>query len=459
VRILLYRSLQRSSAEMDKELLQNLDDVGIRFVRILWCDNANIIRGKAVHRGTLSDYLKHGVGISAAQQAIPVMYDAPAPGSGLGPVGEVRLVPDWNTFTPLPYAPSHARVMGDMVKDGEPWNLCPRNFLKAMVAEAESEGLQVIAAFENEFYLLRQTPDGVVPADETVFGSTLAMDLHQQVIDEMAEALVEQGILVEQYYPESGPGQQEISVLYTQALPAADQQIAFRETVRAIALQHNLKASFLPKIFADKAGSGCHLHLSLWQDGQNLLPNLEADGGLSEVARRFMAGLLHHLPALMALTTPSTNSYRRIRPHYWSGAFRCWGMDNREAALRVPSNPEEPSPTHFELKTVDASANPYLALGAVIAAGLDGVRHCLELGDPVAVDPGYMTESERSNRGIELLPTNLGESIEQLSGDKVLLDALGTELAQAYLAVRKAEWEAMKDLELEDEVKLLLERY
>jgi len=444
---------------MEKELLQTLDAAGVRFVRILWCDNANIIRGKAVHRGTVSEYLKHGVGISAAQQAIPVMYDAPVPGSGLGPVGEVRLVPDWDTFTPLPYAPGHARVIGDMVKDGYPWNLCPRNFLKTMVAEAQREGLEVIAAFENEFYLLRQTPDGVVPADETVFASTLAMDLHQGVIDEIVEALVEQGMLVEQYYPESGPGQQEISVLYTHALGAADQQIAFRETVRAIALQHNLKASFLPKIFADKAGSGCHLHLSLWQDGQNLLPNLEADGGLSEVARRFIAGILHHLPALMALTTPSTNSYRRIRPHFWSGAFRCWGMDNREAAVRVPSNPEEISPTHFELKTVDASANPYLALGSVIAAGLDGVRHCLELGEPVAVDPGHMTESERSTRGIELLPTNLGESIEQLSNDKVLLDALGTELTQAYLAVRKAEWEVMKDLELEEEVKLLLERY
>ena len=444
---------------MNSEILKSLDAAGVRFVRILWCDNANIIRGKAVHRGTLSEYLKHGVGISAAQQAIPVMYDAPVPGSGLGPVGEVRLVPDWDTFTPLPYAPGHARVIGDMVKDGYPWNLCPRDFLKTMVAEAQREGLEVIAAFENEFYLLRQTPDGVVPADETVFASTLAMDLHQAVIDEIAEALVEQGMLVEQYYPESGPGQQEISVLYTHALGAADQQIAFRETVRAIALQHNLKASFLPKIFADKAGSGCHLHLSLWQDGQNLLPNLEADGGLSEVARRFIAGILHHLPALMALTTPSTNSYRRIRPHFWSGAFRCWGMDNREAAVRVPSNPEEISPTHFELKTVDASANPYLALGSVIAAGLDGVRHCLELGEPVAVDPGHMTESERSTRGIELLPTNLGESIEQLSNDKVLLDALGTELTQAYLAVRKAEWEVMKDLELEEEVKLLLERY
>jgi glutamine synthetase len=444
---------------MNSEILKSVDEAGVRFVRILWCDNANIIRGKAVHRGTLSEYLQYGVGISAAQQAIPVMYDVPVLESGLGPVGEVRLVPDWNTFTPLPYAPGHARVLGDMVKEGSPWSLCPRNFLKTMVAEARREGLDVIAAFENEFYLLRQTPEGIVPADETVFASTLSMDLHQLVIDEIAEALIEQGMLVEQYYPESGPGQQEISILYTNALAAADQQIAFRETVRAIALQHNLKASFLPKIFADKAGSGCHLHLSLWQDGQNLIPNWEAQGELSEIARRFIAGVLHHLPALMALTTPSTNSYRRIRPHHWSGAFRCWGMDNREAAVRVPSNPEERSPTHFELKTVDASANPYLALGAVIAAGLDGIRHCLELGESVTVDPGYMPEAERNARNIDLLPITLGQSIEQLSNDKVLLDALGAQLAQVYLAVRKAEWETMKDLQLEEEVKLLLERY
>lgn len=444
---------------MNNNILRSVDNVGVRFVRILWCDNANIIRSKAVHRGTLADYLEHGVGISAAQQAIPVMYDAPAAGSGLGPVGEVRLVPDWDTFTPLPYAPGHARVMGDMVKNNSPWNLCPRNFLKAMIADAKSEGLEVIAAFENEFYFLRQTVDGIAPADETVFASTLAMDLHREVIDDIAEALVEQGMFVEQYYPESGPGQQEISILYTHALGAADQQIAFRETVRAIARQHNLKASFLPKIFADKAGNGCHLHLSLWQDGQNLLPNIEATGELSQIARRFIAGILHHLPALMAITTPSTNSYRRILPHTWSGAFRCWGMDNREAAVRVPSNPEEFSPTHFEVKTVDATANPYLALGAVVAAGLDGIRHCFELAEPVFVDPGTLTESERNNRHIDRLPTSLGEAIEHLSADKVLLNALGTELAQAYLAVRKAEWEAMKDWELEEEVKLLLERY
>lgn len=444
---------------MTSEILQNLDETGARFVRILWCDNANVIRGKAVHRKSLSEYLQFGVGISTAQQAIPVMYDAPIPGSGLGPVGEVRLIPDWNTLTPLPYAPGHARVLGNFFKDGQPWNLCPRHFLKTMVASAEREGLEVIAVFENEFYLLRPTEEGFKAADQTVFASTLSMDLHQLVIDEIAEALIEQGMLVEQYYPESGPGQQEISILYTHALAAADQQIAFRETVRAIAIEHNLIASFLPKIFPDKPGNGCHLHLSLWQEGENLLPSLENNGELSEVARRFMAGILDHLPGLMALTTPSPNSYHRIRPHCWSGAFRCWGIDNREAALRVPTNPDLSSPNHFELKTVDAAANPYLALGAVIAAGLDGVRQGLELAEPVGVDPGQMSDSERSNGNIERLPRNLGQSIEQLSKDKVLLDALGPELAQAYLAVRKAEWEAMKDLELEEEVKLLLERY
>lgn len=443
---------------MNGKILQTIDQAGIRFVRVLWCDNANIIRGKAIHRGALLDYHR-GVGIAEAQQAVPVMYDSPVAGSGLSPVGEVRLIPDWNTVTPLPYAPNHARVMGDLVKNGEPWSLCPRHFLKRMVAQAQREGIEVIAAFENEFYLLRQTGENLVPADETVFASTMAMDMHQAVIEHIVEALVEQGMLVEQYHPESGPGQQEISILYSQALSAADQQIAFRETVKAIAIQHNLTASFLPKIFADKAGSGCHLHLSLWHDGQNLLPNLYKSGEISEVARRFIAGILHHLPALMALTTPSPNSYRRLQPHAWSGAFRCWGIDNREAAVRVPSYSEESGPSHFELKTVDAASNPYLALGAVIAAGLDGLRHCFELKEGISVDPGHLDELEREQFGVERLPLNLGEAIAHLSNNQVLLAALGTQLAQAYLAVRKAEWEFMQDFELEAEIKLLLERY
>jgi glutamine synthetase len=180
-----------------------LQQAGVKFVRILWCDNANIIRGKAVHVDMLSHYFDQGVGISAGQQGVPVMYDAVMPKTGLSPVGEVRLVPDWSTLKMLPYSPSHARVMGNMVLNGVPWVLCPRNFLMQTIAAAKRQGLEVKAAFENEFYLLRQTANGLEPADATVFASTQAMDFHREVIDEIADLLIAQEIPVEQYYPES----------------------------------------------------------------------------------------------------------------------------------------------------------------------------------------------------------------------------------------------------------------
>ncbi|BAY31124.1 L-glutamine synthetase [Nostoc carneum NIES-2107] len=442
-----------------KKIKKSLHEAGVKFVRILWCDNANIIRGKAVHLEMLSHYFEHGVGISAGEQGIPVMYDAIAPDCGLAPVGEIRLVADWDSLTPLPYAPGHARVLGNMILDRQPWAFCPRHFLMEMIAAAKREGLEVKAAFENEFYLLRQTSEGIVPTESTVFAATQAMDINREVIDAIADALIAQKIPVEQYYPESGPGQQEISMRYTDALRAANYQIVFRETVRAIARHHNLTASFLPKIFADAASSGCHIHLSLWRDGENIVPDAQGAAGLSSTARAFIAGILHHLPALMAITTPSPNSYRRIRPHTWSGAFRCWGIDNREAAVRVPSDPEFGNPTHFEVKTVDATANPFLALGAIIAAGLDGIQRHLELANPVNEDPGNLPIEQRTANGIDPLPTNLGEALDHLRQNNVLLNALNPQLSQAFVAVRQAEWLAMKDWDLDAEVKLLLERY
>jgi len=443
---------------MENSLLTFLTEQGTKFVRILWCDNANIIRGKAFHIGILADHQDQGIGIAMAQQGVPVMYDAIAPNSGLSPVGEAWLVPDWSTLKLLPYAPGHARVMGNMISQGSPWTFCPRNFLQRMIAQAASAGFQMMAAFEHEFYLLRRTPDGIQPADHTVFAATLGMDINQAVIDDIADALLAQDVPVERYYPESGPGQHELSIRYTTALQAADWQVLFRETVRGVALRHGLTASFLPKIFADHAGSGCHLHLSLWRDGLNLMPDQTGIGGLSDPARLFVAGLLHHLPALMALTTPSTNSYRRLQPHCWSGAFRCWGVDNREAAVRIPTSSTGGS-SHIELKTVDASANPYLALGAAIAAGLDGIQRGLEPSEPVTIDPAHLSAKQRSERQIDRLPETLGDAIAHFAQNELLRNALGQDLAQAILAVRQAEWNAMKDMTLEKEVELLLERY
>jgi len=441
-------------ATINPEILKSQ---GIRFVRVVWCDNGNVIRGKAIHIDSLADRMEVGVGLSAAQQAIPVMADAVAPGSGLGPVGEVWLTPDWSTLQPLPYAPGQARVFGDMVVQEKPWPWCSRQFLKRMIQRAADVGIGLKAAFEPEFYLLRMEEDIIHPADQTVFATTLSMDMHWAVVDAIAAALIDQGLTIEQYYPESGPGQQEISVRYTEALGAADQHIIYRETVKAVARQHGLIASFVPKIFEQAAGSGCHLHLSLWQGDVNITHN--SQGALSDLAGQFTAGLLHHLPALMALTTPSPNSYRRIRPQCWSGAYRAWGYDNREAAIRIPTHPHGPSPTHLEFKVLDNAANPYLALGAIIAAGLDGIEHNLALPDPVDVDPATLSEPERQARQVELLPQSLDQAMLALKQDPMVLETLGLSLATTLLAIRQAEWDAMKDFTLEEEVKLLMERY
>lgn len=443
-------------------LFATLDQANVQFVRILWCDNANIIRAKAVHRRQLAQYWEHGVGIAQAQQAVQSLVDAPAVGSGLGPVGEVRLVPDGSTLMPLPYAPGHARVMGNMMLHQAPWSRCPRAFLQRMIAAAAAQGIEIQAAFENEFYLLNQTDPNtsefpLTPTDRTLFAATAAMDQHCAMVNDLATALIDQGLEVEQYYPESGPGQQEISIHYQPALSAADQQIIFRETVRAIAQQHHLKASFLPKIFPHQAGSGTHIHFSLWRNGQNLIPT--DTGQLSDLARQFVAGILHHLPALMAIATPSPNSYRRLQPQSWSGAFRCWGYDNREAAVRVPTNPVAPSPTHIELKTADATANPYLALGALIAAGLDGIAQNRDLPEPLTTDPATLSDAEREQRQCDRLPSNLGRAIQHLRDNAVLRSALGTDLSTAYLAVRQAEYDAMQDWSLKQEVQQLLDRY
>jgi glutamine synthetase len=446
---------------MDNILSTFLAEQNITFIRVVWCDNANIIRAKAFHREFLADHLDQGVSLSIAQQAVPVMYDGVSEGSGLGPVGEAWLVPDWSTLTPLPYTPGHARVIGDMIRDGHPWELCPRIFLRRMISAAEDMDLEIMASFEHEFYLIEPPDSGtsIRPADQTVFAAAYGMDMAAEVINAIADALVVQGIPVERYYPESGPGQHELAIRYTHALQAADWAIAFRDTVRGIALRHGLHASFIPKLFADCAGSGCHLHLSLWKEGKNIMPSAHPPKLLSPIAQSFMAGILHHLPALMALTTPSTNSYRRLGPSLWSGAYCCWGVDNREAAIRVPSNPAPPSPTHIEVKTVDASANPYLALGAVIAAGLDGIEQNRALPDAVSVDPGTLSDDERAAQHITRLPQTLGEAIAHLEGNKVLLNALGDNLATAFLAVRRAEWHALKEADLQQEVELLINRY
>jgi len=438
------------------DIRKRLREAGIQYVRILWCDHAGLIRGKAAHVNTLGPDFD-GVGIAAAQQALPVMFDTIAPDSGLGPVGEVRLMPDWTTLKILPYASSQAQAVGDMIVAGRPWEQCPREYLRTQLRRVEDEGLRAFAAFENEFFLLRRTPAGYEAADTTVYAATGSMNEHQEFVQDLTEALEAQDLQPEFYYPESAPGQQEVSVRYAGAAEAADNQITYRETVRGVARRHGLVASFLPKIYAHAAGSGCHLNLSLWRGDRNMMGDADHATGISTLARHFIAGVLAHLHGLAALTIPAHNSYRRIRPRFWAGAYRAWGYDNREAAIRVSRGTN--GATRFELKTCDGTANPYLALGGVLAAGLDGLRRELDLPSEVAEDPEAMTEAERESDRVDLLPQNLEQALDAFEQDTILRGSLGPARARAYVAVKRMEWEALRSISLADEVRMLAERY
>jgi glutamine synthetase len=426
------------------EIARQADEAGLRLVRFLWCGNDGTVRAKASGRHGLERRLESGIGLTVAMQAMSGLDQLQAV-PDMGPVGEIRLVPDLDTFRVLPYAPNVGAVLTDHVGlDGKPAPVCQRSFLKRMEARLAERGLVLRCAFENEFSLATRVDDAYVPIDTALCFSTIAATASQDYADELAAALDAQGIPLEQYYSELGHGQQEISTGHAPALEAADEQLLVRETIRALAARHGFVASLAPKPWPDNAGNGGHVHFSLWEGERNRFYDGSMPDGLSSDARSFIAGVLDHLPGLCGLTAPSFNSYHRIVPQYWAGAFTCWGYDNREAPVRVASvfRGAEQESTNAELKACDASCNPYLALGGLIAAGLDGLERELVPPEPVSVDPATIPEDERARRGIVRLPATQAEALDALEADGPLVAALGPVLTESYLAVRRSEWAA-----------------
>ncbi|GCE46686.1 glutamine synthetase [Thermosporothrix hazakensis] len=428
----------------------------IRLVRFLYCDNGGIIRGKATHTSKLLERMVAGIGQSLAMQAFSGMEQL-VPVEGMGPIGEFRLIPDPETFTLLPYVPATASMFCDMVRlDGVPWEACPRTFLKRMIARLAEHGIRAEAGVEHEFYLARRDIGQFTPADQSLCYSSAGLDEQADYINALLEALEQQGISIELYHTELGPAQQELSVSNAPVLQAADTICLVRETVRGVARTFNLYASFAPKPFLDQAGSGAHIHFSLWDKGQphkNLFFDPEERGGFSQVGRYFVGGLLAHMRGLMALTCACPNSYQRVQPRSWSGAYNVYGYDNREAAVRIPSlfKGREVLSANIELKCSDHSGNPYLALGGMIAAGLDGIQKRLDPGAPLEMDPANYSNEERELLGIRRLPTSLDEALNALEQDAVLREALGPLLLKSYLAVKWSEQAYFQDKTPEEE--------
>ena len=441
------------------EVVRKAKDAGVHLVSFFWCDNGGIIRGKSTHISGLETRLSSGIGVTTAMQAMGDM-DQLQVVDGMGPAGEFRLIPDPDTFTILPYAPKRALMLSDLIATSrQPWEACPRDFLKRMLAKAETMGLTFQVAMEPEWYLARQEGDGFVPCDESLDNSSVGMTFAQDVVDDVIEALEAQGIGIEQYHTEVGHGQHELSIRHAPALRAADNHLIYRETVRNVAYQHGLFASFAPKPFPDQAGNGCHIHISAWDldEEENLFFDADDEQSLSELAYYFIGGIMEHLPGLVALTCPSMNSYRRLSPGSWSTAFTCYGPDNREAALRIPSTfwGAEMASTNLEFRPADSSSNPYIALGGLIAAGLDGVARELQPRPEQNVDsdPTLLDPEELVRRGIRRLPSSLLEATKALEEDSLLIEAMRPALSGSYLAIRRADWNIFSQQDAEFEIR------
>ena len=416
---------------------------GTLWVRFVFVDHAGIPKAKAVHRDGFEGRARAGVGLAKGVMALDPS-GALHPESGLSPVGECRLIPDLSTLTALPFAGGQAMVSCDMTEpDADtPWEGCPRGVLKRVLGRLSERGYRTLASYEAEFYVWG--PDG--PLDSTPYAGSFALTTAADFVAELAQTLEEMGVRPEQCHAEVGHGNLELSVGEDEALAAADKRVMVLEAIRGVAYRMGLETTMAPKPYLEGAGNGHHLHLSLYEDDSPVL--FDASGALSGTGSGFVAGILEHLPAVMAFTAPSPNSYQRLAPGMWASAYGAYGLDNREAAVRLasPVAGRESATANIELKPVDVTCNPYLALSAVLAAGMDGVDRALDPGEPTMVDPALLDDEERASRGIRPLPTSLEEALDALEGDDALVQALGEPLVRTHVAVARAQAAIAREL-------------
>jgi glutamine synthetase len=431
-----------------RELAGGLSAAGVRAVALTWVDNAGITRVKAVPVDRLPAAAGWGVGMSPVFDVFVVDDSITTSRYIGGPVGDLRLHPDLDRLTGLAAQPGWAWAPVDRwTQDGEPYVACQRTFARRAVERARDAGLELRCAFEVEWFV--GDAAGAPACTGPAYGMTRLVELSDYARD-LLDALAAQGVAVEQFHPEYAAGQLELSVSPADPVAAADTVVLVRQTIRAVAARHGLRVSFAPVVVAGQVGNGGHLHFSAWRGDHNLFAGGDGRYAMTACGESILAGLLDRLPALVGVTAPSVASYLRLVPQRWAGAFQCWGRENREAALRLVTGVTGVRGTaaNAELKCCDPAANPYLTVGAVCAVAADAADRGLRLPAEVSVDPAGLPADARPPR----LPDSLPAAIAQLERDDVLRSALGEELFEAFLAVRRAEVELFAGKAPEDVV-------
>jgi len=370
-------------------------------------------------------------------------------GFGMGPEGpDYMAVGDLDTLQPIPWMPGYARIICNGTVKGKPYPYCSRVALGKQLARLAERGLTMYTGIEPEFMLLVRRADGsLAPGDPTDDLDKPCYDYkglsrRRVVLDEMVDALRAVGIDVYQIDHEDGNGQFEINFTYAEALKSADSFTFVKMAASEIAHKHGLIATFMPKPFWNRAGSGAHFHVSLGSATQkNAFHDREDPSGmgLSTLAYQFLAGVLAHARAFAAVAAPTVNSYKRLvvgrslSGATWAPAYIAYGDNNRTACVRIPYG-------RLEVRLPDSGCNPYLTTAALIAAGLDGIERGLDPGPARNINLYELSAAQLQELGIRLLPQNLSEALDALEQDPVIQAGLGEDLAREFLRLKRMEW-------------------
>ncbi|MFA4827873.1 MAG: glutamine synthetase family protein [Thermodesulfovibrionales bacterium] len=364
---------------------------------------------------------------------------------------DLYLKPDPSTYSVIPWLNSQdgntARLICDIYSpDGSPFEGDPRFILKNALKKASEMGFEYDVGPELEFFLFRNGQDKLMPLDNSGYFD-LATDESHNIMREITSALETFGIDVEASHHEVAPGQYEIDFKYGEALTTADRLLTLRVTVKAIAQKHGLKASFMPKPVMGMAGSGMHVHQSLFslKTKKNAFYNFENKYKLSKAAYNFIAGQLRNIKGMAAVLCPTVNSYKRLVTGFEAPVYISWARINRSALIRVPHWFEDkPNSARIELRCPDPACNPYLAFAVMLAAGLNGIEKNMKLTEPVEEDLYKFDEEKLASRKIDTLPSSLYEAVNELRNNDFIQGVLGKHLYQKYMRIKTREWNEFK---------------
>ena len=436
------RFLDGGGRKMDakkNEVLERAMADGVKFVNLQFTDILGTIKSVSIPVERLADVLEKGIWFdgSSIEGFVRICES------------DMILVPDPNTYQVTPWTTPErksARFICDVhTPEGAPFEGDPRSILKKMLAEADRLGYVFNCGPEVEFYLFKKEDGKITTAPHDLGGyfDYSPRDMASNVRKDIIIALEAMGMEAEMGHHECGPGQHEIDVRYADALTAADNAITLKYTIKAIAHRHDLYASFMPKPLFGQAGSGMHVHQSIFsKEGKNLFFDEKDKYKLSPLAYNFIAGQLEHAKALTAIVAPTINSYKRLVSGYEAPVYICWAQINRSALIRIPRYaPGREQSTRCELRDPDPSCNPYLAFAVMLAAGLDGIKNGLKPPAPVEEDVYKLEESRLKELKIDMLPFSIKRAVEELGKDEVVKGALGQHTFDRFTKAKLTEFD------------------